>query len=46
MLYHSILRRPAQDAPAGSGEGAEFNIKMDKRFEGDLVRVSIFCKMG
>ena len=25
---------------------AEFNIKMDKRFGGDLVRVSIFCKMG
>ena len=23
MLYHSILRRPAQDAPAGSGEGKE-----------------------
>ena len=28
------------------GQGAEFNIKMDKRFGGDLVRVSIFCKMG
>ena len=25
---------------------AEFNIKMDKRFGGDLVRMSIFCKMG
>lgn len=23
IFYHSIFRRPAQDAPAGSGEGKE-----------------------
>ena len=28
------------------GKKAEFNIKMDTRFMGDQVRVSIFCKMG